>query len=285
MSAKFATLVAASIMGLSEGLYGRYHDERTNRIASGHEDLSMTEAELISGCECKSQNDGEDVIFGATTCDGTFGWCEYAPDVRSACPSCCPTAAAPLEAPSECECQSQIDGGDMIFGAFTRDRTFGWCEFAPDVLSECPQCCPGALPPSLAKPPPTEQTEDVPTCNVTTLAQVDVGSESVDLDQNEPYQSSQSNLRCECKSQVRFGGDVILGASMIHRGSFGWCEHAPAVAVECPHCCTSQLDGVTSRSFADGRRGFTAKQPKQLSETRGFVDLCTDAGNKWESFC
>lgn len=244
----------------------------------------MTEAELISGCECKSQSDGDDVIFGATTCDGSFGWCEYAPDVRSECPSCCPTTAALSESPSECECQSQSDGDDMIFGAFTRDRTFGWCEFAPDVLSECPHCCPGALSPSRAKPPPAEQFEDVLTCNVTTLAKADLGSESVDLDKNEPYLSP----RCECKSQVRFGGDVILGASMIHRGSFGWCEHAPAVAVECPHCCTSQLErtGVTPRSFADGRRGFTASQQKHFSESGGsFVDLCTDAGTRWEGFC
>jgi len=282
MSATFVTLVAASILRLSEGLYGQYHDDRANSIVSEQEDLSMTKAELIAGCECSSQSDGEDVIFGATTCDGTFGWCEYAPDVRSECPSCCPTAA-PSEAASECECASQSDGDDMIFGATTRDRTFGWCEFAPDVVSECPHCCPGTSPPSPAKPPPTEQSEDMLTCNLTTLAQVDVGSEVVDLDKKGLYQSSQSNLRCECTS------GVIQGATMIERGSFGWCGHAPAVALECPHCCTNQLverSSVTPRSFADGRRGFTASQPKQHSETGGsFVDMCTDAGTKWEGFC
>jgi len=271
-------------MWLSEGLYGQFRDERTKRIAIASErGDGLTEAELISGCECKSQKDGENVIFGATTCDGTFGWCEYAPDVRSECPSCCPTAAATSEAPAGCECKSQRDGDDMIFGAFTSDRTFGWCEFAPDVITECPHCCPGARPPA---PPRTEQYEDMATCNITTRAEEDVGVESVDLDRSEPYQSSQLNVHCECKSQVRSGGDVILGASMIHRGSFGWCEHAPAVAAECPHCCTSQLDGVTSRRFADDRRGFTANQPTQFSGTAGsVVDLCTEAGNKWESFC
>merc|ERR1719409_298758 len=51
------------------------------------------------------------------------------------------------------------------------------------------------------------------------------------------YQPSMLPPQCECKSQVSSGGDVIFGAAMHHRGTFGWCKYAPAVSVECPQCC------------------------------------------------
>lgn len=167
MLAKFATLVAASILRPSESYilkpsnvqYEHIHDVRTrSSTATGQRDSAIEEGKLAPQCECKSQSDAGDMIFGATLRDGSFGWCEYAPGVALECPHCCPDSATEEGklALQHCECKSQGDAGDMIFGAATSDGSFGWCKYAPRIASECPHCCPPASPP---QPPTAEPSE------------------------------------------------------------------------------------------------------------------------------
>lgn len=159
MLAKLATLLAASILKPSEGYVlrpseGHVHDvSARSSTATVQRDPTIEEGKLTPQCECKSQSDAGDLIFGATLRDGSFGWCEYAPGVALECPHCCPDSAAA----SHCECKSQSDdAGDMIFGAATSDGSFGWCQYAPRIASECPHCCPPASPPQLPKAEPSE---------------------------------------------------------------------------------------------------------------------------------
>jgi len=163
MLAKFATLVAASILRPSESYilkpsnvqHEHIHDVRTPSSTATRQRDS---AKLASQCECKSQSDAGDMIFGATLGDGSFGWCEYAPGVALECPHCCPESATEegKVALQHCECKSQGDAGDMIFGAATSDGSFGWCKYAPKIASECPHCC---LAESSPQPPTADSSE------------------------------------------------------------------------------------------------------------------------------
>lgn len=160
MLAKLAALVAASILAPSESYIlrpskGHGHDVSTrSSTAAEQRNSAFGEGKLASQCECKSQSDAGDTIFGATLSDGSFGWCEYAPGVALECPHCCPDSSAA----ALCECKSQSDNaGDVIFGAATSDGSFGWCKYAPRIASTCPHCCPPA---SQSQKPTAESPEN-----------------------------------------------------------------------------------------------------------------------------
>lgn len=159
MLAKLAALVAASILPQSKSYIlrpseGHVHDVSTrSSTATEQRNSAFGGGKLASQCECKSQSDAGNTIFGATLSDGSFGWCEYAPGVALECPHCCPDPSAA----ALCECKSQSDNdGDVIFGAATSDGSFGWCKYAPRIASTCPHCCPPA---SQSQTPTSESLE------------------------------------------------------------------------------------------------------------------------------
>jgi len=71
-------------------------------------------------------------------------------------------------------------------------------------------------------------------------------------------------------------GKVIFGASMSHLGTFGWCEYAPAVPVECPHCCPQQLESsrpaaLLSKDVTRSQQGLATSHLKGLSAAGGVT--------------